>query len=134
MSTLTATVEVLTAQVRVLMVGSRQVTLSVYRQLDWADPREMTPFGRIRDEVTERSFRREVDDWGVSRYVQDGGLWAIGCNSTGDLVRSHLPKPPKSVAQARLDRWTLTDDEFAAMTRLWDEWSDLSLVILAGLK
>ena len=33
-NTTTATVETLTAEVRVLMVGSRQVTLSVYNQLD----------------------------------------------------------------------------------------------------
>jgi hypothetical protein len=32
-----AKVEVLTAEVRVLMVGSRQVTLSVYSQLDEVD-------------------------------------------------------------------------------------------------
>lgn len=30
----TATVETLTAEVRALMVGSRQVTMSVYNQLD----------------------------------------------------------------------------------------------------
>jgi hypothetical protein len=42
-----ATVEVLTAEVRVLMVGSRQVTLSVARQLDEIEDCEITPFGRI---------------------------------------------------------------------------------------
>jgi hypothetical protein len=44
----TATVEVLTAEVRVLMVGSRQVTLSVARQLDWVERSELEPFGRVR--------------------------------------------------------------------------------------
>ena len=44
----TATVEVLTAEVRVLMIGSRQVTLSVARQLDCIDPYEIQPFGRIK--------------------------------------------------------------------------------------
>ena len=48
----TATVGVLTAQVRVLMVGSRQVTLSVYRQLDHVEPGKITPFGRVRDRDT----------------------------------------------------------------------------------
>ena len=47
--TATATIEVLTAEVRVLMVGSRQVTLSVFRQLDHAPWHECEPFGRIRD-------------------------------------------------------------------------------------
>ncbi len=48
MASTTATVETLTAEVRVLMVGSRQVTLSVARQLDWCDLSEMEPFGRVR--------------------------------------------------------------------------------------
>ena len=43
-----ATVEVLTAEVRVLQVGRRQVTLSVVRQLDWANPADVVPFGRVR--------------------------------------------------------------------------------------
>ena len=52
----TATVEVLTAEVRVLMVGSRQITLSVYRQLDYAEPADLEPFGRVRSnkELAER--------------------------------------------------------------------------------
>ena len=45
----TATVETLTAEVRVLMVGNRQVTLSVYRQLDVVPLEEMEPFGRVND-------------------------------------------------------------------------------------
>ena len=45
----TAKVEVLTAEVRALMVGSRQVTLSVYRQLDDVSWSEIEPFGRVRD-------------------------------------------------------------------------------------
>ena len=43
----TATVETLTAEVRVLMVGSRQVTLSVAKQLDVCPLSDMTPFGRV---------------------------------------------------------------------------------------
>ena len=44
----TATVEVLMAEVRVLMVGSRQVTLSVAKQLDRCFLEQMTPMGRVR--------------------------------------------------------------------------------------
>lgn len=43
----TATVETLVAEVRVLMVGSRQVTLSVARQLDYAKLEDIDPFGRV---------------------------------------------------------------------------------------
>src|SRR5258708_122212 len=43
----TATVEVLTAEVRVLMVGPGPVTLGVAGQLDDVDAEELLPFGRI---------------------------------------------------------------------------------------
>lgn len=44
----TATVETLTAEVRVLMVGNRQITLSVARQLDTVKLADLEPFGRVR--------------------------------------------------------------------------------------
>jgi hypothetical protein len=44
----TATVETLTAEVRVLMVGNRQITLSVARQLDHVSLDQMETFGRVR--------------------------------------------------------------------------------------
>lgn len=45
----TATVETLTAEVRVLKVGNRQITKSVYLQLDSMPPSdEFHPFGRVR--------------------------------------------------------------------------------------
>lgn len=44
----TATVETLTAEVRVLMVGNRQITLSVAKQLDFVSPANIEPFGRIK--------------------------------------------------------------------------------------
>lgn len=43
-----ATVKALTAEVKVLTVGSRQVTLSVYRQLDFVPTDRIAPFGRVR--------------------------------------------------------------------------------------
>ena len=46
-ATQTATVETLTAEVRVLMVGSRQVTLSVAKQLDRVPLDALSPFGRV---------------------------------------------------------------------------------------
>ena len=47
MTTTTARVEVLTAEVRVLMVGSRQITLSVHAQLDEVPYTALEPFGRV---------------------------------------------------------------------------------------
>jgi hypothetical protein len=69
----TATVTALTAEVRVLMVGSRQVTLSVYRQLDTVPYELIEPLGRVRDS-------------------RDGiGINVVGRRvDSGDLVRSAL--------------------------------------------
>lgn len=41
-------VEVLTAEVRVLQVGSKPIALSAARQLDFADGAVIRPFGRVR--------------------------------------------------------------------------------------
>lgn len=41
-------VEVLTAEVRVLQIGSKPVTLSAARQLDSVDATAIKPFGRVR--------------------------------------------------------------------------------------
>lgn len=73
-----ATVETLTAEVRTLVVGNRQVTLSVYNQLDWVEPDEITPFGRVR--------RRDPGH----------ALEVVGATTDGALVRSGLDMPQRS--------------------------------------
>lgn len=58
----TATIETLTAEVRVLQVGNRQITLSVVKQLDRNHYANLEPMGRIRSgrknepTATERSI------------------------------------------------------------------------------
>ena len=47
-STATATVETLTAEVRVLMVGNRQITQSIAKQLDRVKLDQLDMFGRVR--------------------------------------------------------------------------------------
>lgn len=76
MPTDTATVTTLTAEVRVLMVGSRQVTISVYNQLDWAFWPEIEAMGRInnKERRLEVIGRRKTDNSlvrcsAISRYV-----------------------------------------------------------------
>ena len=46
-TTATATIETLTAEVRTLVVGSRQVTLSIAKQLDIVDLSRLRVFGRV---------------------------------------------------------------------------------------
>lgn len=76
-----ARVDLLTAEVRTVMVGSRQVTLSVYRQLDTIEPESIEAMGRVRD----------------SQDKEDG-LYVIGRHrETGALTRSHFPAPSSEV-------------------------------------
>lgn len=69
MAGITASVEVLTAEVRTLMVGSRQVTMSVWKQLDTVPLETCEPFGRVRYDKAEPG-----DVWIVGRSVIDGSL------------------------------------------------------------
>lgn len=96
MSAETASVEVLTAEVRTLMVGNRQVTLSVYRQLDQADPANVTPFGRVND---QRDDGTPGQIFGIGRHKGTGALTRTWVNrpyppaiDITDLVVYH-PKP-----------------------------------------
>lgn len=75
MSTNTATIETLTAEVRVLMVGKRQITKSVVKQLDRVAFDDITPFGRVR-----------LDD-------DDDSVEVVGALD-GQLVVAHVQKPP----------------------------------------
>lgn len=70
----TATIETMTAEVKTLQVGNRQVTLSVYRQLDKVSFDCIKPFGRVRD----------------SQDKDENSLYIVGCDSAGNLVRSSL--------------------------------------------
>jgi hypothetical protein len=87
MTTTAARVEVLTAEVRVLMVGSRQVTLSVYGQLDQVQPGEIEPFGRVQPRDAEQGYTYVV---GASVRVADGGA----------LVRSRRESSRALIRQA----------------------------------
>ena len=74
----TAHVEMLTASVRTLMIGSRQITLSVAKQLDIVENYKIKPWGRVK-----------VD----SLCKQYGVVEVIGENKeTGDLVISRFGK------------------------------------------
>ena len=74
-----ASVEVLSAEVRVLHVGNGQLTRAMYRQLDEASPERFEPLGRVRDGKGKPS---------------EGVLKLVGRDTaTGALVR-HGAYPP----------------------------------------
>jgi hypothetical protein len=69
-------VEVLTAEIRVLQVGSKPIALSAARQLDVVDPSVIKPFGRVRIDPKP--------DKGVIEVIGSGG------RSTGQVLS---PRP-----------------------------------------
>jgi hypothetical protein len=77
----TATVETLTAEVRVLMVGTRQVTLSVYGQLDFVEIDAMEPFGRVRPRDAQLDYiyliGRHLESGSLVRAAEPGGEESI---------------------------------------------------------
>ena len=74
---ITATVQTLTAEVRVLQVGSRQVTQSVYNQLDRAPIEGTEVFGRIK---TKDGYTSTIHLVGRNR-------------DSGALVRTSVERP-----------------------------------------
>lgn len=83
-NTATATVATITAEVRQLIVGSRQVTASVYNQLDRVPPEQIEPMGR----VTPKD--------GLHNYVYVVGKHTV----TGDLVAASCPTAKNDIQSA----------------------------------
>jgi hypothetical protein len=79
----TATVETLTASVKTLMVGARQVTLTIFKQLDVVGYHEMTPFGRVSPQGHETDWATLVGRRNVS----------------GELVRARVPVTREAILQ-----------------------------------
>lgn len=94
---MTATVETITAEVRVLMVGNRQVTLSVYRQLDAVDLKNVEPFGRVND-------GKEACLWVVGREIKTGALVKAEVKSHVSVIvtSDHLNGQTITMCDARI--------------------------------
>lgn len=131
-----ARVQVLTAEVRTLVIGSRQVTKTVYDQLDMVPPSAIEPFGRI--------------NWGETNQK----IWIVGRHAaTGALVRSFVfrrsaeldgdgylyeGRVGASWASRTSYRFWRTDvgayGQRQQLTELVEQWSALPLIVLAGLR
>jgi hypothetical protein len=128
--TQTATVQVLTAEVRVLHLGARQAAPGVYRQLDPVPWASLAPFGRVRDPAP-----RVSKSAGRCQTVE-----VIGADRSGNLARCWLDLPHDPVAQPGATGgdgylhdpggWYADQDEAAAV---WDAANALPLIVLAGL-
>jgi hypothetical protein len=117
-STTKAVVETLTAEVRVLMVGSRQITLSVYRQLDHKPPEDIEIFGRVRS------------DKGLD------GIELVGRAADGSLVRSYVSAPLVWYDEEDVpaDLRAKIEDRYQHYLDLQARVAKLPLIVLAGLR
>lgn len=134
-------VESLTAEVRVLQVGSKPVTLSAARQLDHVDARDITPFGRVRIDPKPAANLIEVigsvdgvlaRSSATFRHVECPGY-------TPTTSRSYTGRPPQVVChrhrdaspmQAQRHKWT----EYSTSREVYEAWLALPLIVLAGLR
>jgi hypothetical protein len=123
----TATVETLAAEVHVLKVGNRQITLSVVKQLDRVGLNELELFGRIR---TGR------DIWFSDlEFCERPVIELIGRHTeTGALATSCALVPRSAVSNTRVSdgigwrQYAVTLDDYLGV------YAQLPLIVLAGLR
>jgi hypothetical protein len=159
-ATSTATVETLAAEVRVLMVGNRQVTLSVAKQLDSFSTYEdeslnFEPFGRIRTGTKgETNVRCKSTDKGAEWYPIPGIKFCdayqkqLSCGHTRGTVRGvhacgwYERYEPREYHFEWIGRHTPTGALIVIQAYLGDDglddefasWRELPLIVLAGLR
>ncbi len=137
------TVEVQTAEVRVLQVGRRQVTLSMVRQLDWANPADVEPFGRVRTGDKLPGRPEVIDSMWTSQVKSAAPVEIIGSAAgVAELNRYKVQGQPSRQLtpeyQRALDRfaahhvhdWPRYDPD----QQTYDMWKALSLIVLGGLR
>ena len=134
-------VEVLAAEVRVLQVGSKPVTLSAARQLDSVDATAIKPFGRVRIDPKPATGLIEVIG-SVNGILARSSARArkVECPgyATSDLYRGygsplvicarHRNTSPS--AGAGHHDWT----EYTPSQKIYEAWLALPLIVLAGLR
>jgi hypothetical protein len=138
-----ARVEVLTAEVRVLMVGSRQVTLSVFRQLDRVDSALIQPFGRVRDKPANPGSDRVTVVGRSARPADHGALVRLSLSAQHERQQAWIWRSGREPIYDgdRDDGGPMTGEErereaqaCEARARIVAEWAALPLIVLAGLR
>ena len=143
----TATVESLTAEVRTLMIGSRQITLSVAKQLDRVDawgygPDVIVPFGRVKTGVKvalDRKLARRPTRITPRHECYDGN-WYESFEAEPQLEvigRSNRPEDEGALIIFQVDRYSdvreLVSDAEGDLA-VYKQWELLPLIVLAGLR
>jgi hypothetical protein len=106
-----ASVEVLSAEVRVLKVGNGQITRSMYRQLDEATLDRFEPFGRVKDnkrktkEGVLQLVGRDSKTAALVRYIAQPSNWSSSRDPLNSSTGSSTPgnRHPTQLPTARTD-------------------------------
>jgi hypothetical protein len=122
-------VEILTAEVRQLTVGNRQVTLSMFRQLDNVDSDHCEPFGCVHD---SQAPAVGGDHGGHLPVVHVVGRSV----DTGVLVHAHRFKPKHPAPWGGLPPRQSADEltRYERDLARYRDWAALPLIVLAGLR
>lgn len=140
-----ATVEMLTAEVRVLMVGSRQITLSVFRQLDWVPQAKCEVMGRINDGDADAHLligRHRDTGILVRSFVERISCRRLNYQEQQELARlrhaAEIPPAPPAALFQRLRELEEIAREDAKGLEQWRAivaaYDALPLIVLAGLR
>lgn len=118
----TATVSTLEARVHVLLVGNRQVTVSVFNQLDWVHSDRIKLMGRVNG--------RDGTEWAIGKDKRDGCL--VRCQQK--IIRyEHLDG-----TRHRPDTLSCMKCEDNGIAEIWEfkpkMFNNLPLIVLAGLR
>lgn len=134
-------VESLTAEIRVLQVGSKPIALSAARQLDSVDPSEIKPFGRVRIDPKPATGLIEVigsvngilaRSSASSREVECPGYKGGVSSHSYGLPQALCPRHRNTsvLESAKRHSWT----EYTTTRELYETWQALPLIVLAGLR
>jgi len=135
-------VESLTAQIRVLHVGSKPVTLSAARQLDSVNASDIKPFGRVRIDPKPADGLIEVIGSVNGILARSSASFReVECPGYMTKTFSRSYGPPRIVcprhrnsspadAAGQHHTWT----EYTPSQELYETWLALPLIVLAGLR
>jgi hypothetical protein len=128
-----AAIRTLTAEVRVLMVGPRQITLAAFGQLDYAEPGQLELFGRVNPGPDEAQLGYM---YLIGRHRETGALARCRVPATETAIQGHLLWEFRHQATNHSGAATETGHERQAglLREQAAQLARLPLIVLAGLR
>jgi len=119
------------------MIGTRQVTLSIFGQLDYADPSLIDAFGRVRPRAARASCIHVVGKHSATgAFVQSNILlyWPTDSEFEASAEPEHGHTGRFIWYDHTIDRARILPVAWRDCRAIAREWSALPLIVLAGLR